>query len=339
MVLYVQRSLSTTLSFISHPYSILRQQQLRRGLTCFRKPCQQHSQQTTSRLALERRDASPSSTCYSRPVKARTSRTRWMPVTLSLTTPSYQLQSKRTFAWWRIPLALMKTGKKQKMMALITAVGGSSLLGFFFGPISFLVVSTVFGGLAWRIWRQTSKWWQYLPNNILNNNNNNSSSIHVNNASLYSMVRSLVGQHRAEDSVRELAIRHIKQWAHTEEGRKALLYDFNVPHTDDLTFLPIHARSTYTAVKSSVDSKTNKENTTKQQEVDIQFLIQTVESGNDGGGCMVDTRAFIDGNTGNISLKDIKLSCPGWSMDKYVPLDDEQNKRKQRVIEGDFRDL
>lgn len=236
-------------------------------------------------------------------------------------------QSKRNFAWWKIPLALMKTGKKQKALALISAVGGTTLLGFFFGPLSFLIVSTLFGGLAWRIWRQTSKWWQYLP---LNNNP-------IDTASLYSMVRTLVGQHRAEDNVRNLAIQRIKQWANTEEGRSALLYDFNVSHADDLTFLPTHARATYTTVKSAVDAQTSKENTTTHKEVDIQFLIEA--NGGDEGGCMVDTKALIDGDTGDIALKNIRLSSPGWIMDKYVPLDDQHNKSKFRVIEGEFKDV
>lgn len=308
-----------------------------RRLTYFRQQQQQHLQQQQPRLTkpaiASQRGSLPLSTCHYRLPKMKTwsGSTLVSPVTFPTTAP-FQLQTKRTFAWWRIPLALMKSGKKQKMMALAGLVGGTSLLGLIFGPMSILVMGGLFGGLAWRIWRQTSKWWQYLPSPTVLN------GTPLDTASLYSMIRSQVGQHRAEDNVRNLTIERIKQWAHTDDGRATLLNDFNVEHVQDLDFLPTHSRATYTSVKSSIDTQTSKEDTTTQKEVDIQFLIEA-DQPNGSGGCMVDTKAVIDGDTGKITLKNVRLSSPGWILDKYLPLEDQRNKQNYRVIEGEFKDV
>ncbi|CAO3596763.1 unnamed protein product [Absidia cylindrospora] len=350
MALYFQRTATPTSALVSTNLkkyfgSIVRPQQRtnyfqhqRREIAFFRQQQQQHLQHQQQQLRLTKlvmetqRGSLPLSTCHHRlpKMKAWCGSTLWSPVTITTTAP-FQLQTKRTFAWWRIPLALMKSGKKQKMMALAGLVGGSSLLGFIFGPMSVLVMGGLFGGVAWRIWRQTAKWWQYLPSPSTLNGS-------INTTSLYAMIRSQVGQHRAEDNVRNLTIERIKHWAHTDEGRAALLNDFNVEHVQDLYFLPTHARATYTSAKSSIDTQTNKESTTTQKEVDIQFLIEA-DQANGSGGCMVDTKAIIDGDTGNITLKNVRLSSPGWILDKYLPLDDQRKKQNYRVIEGEFKDV
>ncbi|ORZ19929.1 hypothetical protein BCR42DRAFT_410818 [Absidia repens] len=349
MVLYLQKAATSTSALASANLkkyfgSLVRPQQRtnylqhqRREVTFFRQQQQQHLQHQqlrfTKSIMESQRGSLPLSTCHYRlpKMKAWCGSTLLSPVTITATAP-FQLQTKRTFAWWRVPLALMKSSKKQRMMALASLVGGSSLLGFLFGPMSVLVIGGLFGGLAWRIWRQTAKWWQYLPSpSVLNGNN-------FNTASLYSMIRSQVGQHRAEDNVRNLTIQRIKQWAHTDEGRATLLNDFNVEHVQDLDFLPTHARATYTSVKSSIDTQTSKESTTTQKEVDIQFLIEA-DQANGSGGCMVDTKAIIDGDTGNITLKNVRLSSPGWILDKYLPLDDQRKKQNYRIIEGEFKDV
>ncbi|KAI8093481.1 uncharacterized protein BX664DRAFT_372361 [Halteromyces radiatus] len=211
----------------------------------------------------------------------------------------------------------MMASPKQRKFALISTIVGTSFLGFLFGPMSFLVISGLLGGVAWRIWRQTTEWWKYLPSNLMNNH------------SLYSMIRSQVGQHRAEDQVRDQTIQRIREWGKTDQGRRILLDDFNVDHIDQLIFLPTHSHATYTLVESI------NANQFTQKQVDIQFLI---EESQDMGGCMVSAKAWIDSDTGKVTLKDIKLSSPDWSLDKHVPLK-QNNNNNDRVIEGEFKDI
>lgn len=244
---------------------------------------------------------------------------------------------KRTFMWYRIPLMILAASSTKRKMILSGLIGGTALIGFILGPLSLLVMGGIAGIITIRLWRQTRDWWRYIP--VVTNTLSNQSS------SLYSMLRSQVGQHRAEDQVRNLAIEKIKQWAHTNQGRNIFLNEFNVDHVNDLTFLPNHASAIFTS-NSSINNNNNHNNQQQQQadlfkkQISIQFWVESEEreDSGGGGGCMVTADANVDPNNGNITFQQIKLTSPGWTVDEFVPLDNNQN-HQGKVIEGEFKNV
>ncbi|CAO3609654.1 unnamed protein product [Cunninghamella blakesleeana] len=235
-----------------------------------------------------------------------------------------QSMIKRTFIWYRIPLMILAASNTKRKMILSGIIGGTALVGFIFGPLSLLVIGGIASLVTIRLWRQTRDWWHYIPA-VTNTLSNQSSSF-------YSMLRSQVGQHRAEDQVRQLAIEKIKQWAHTNQGRNIFLNEFNVDHVNDLTFLPNHATAIFASARSSSMNE-QQQNDLFRKQISIQFWVESEdrEDSGGGGGCMVTVDANVDPNNGNITFQQIKLASPSWNVDEFVPLD---HRHHEKIIEG-----
>ncbi|KAI9309495.1 hypothetical protein BJ944DRAFT_258423 [Cunninghamella echinulata] len=242
-----------------------------------------------------------------------------------------QQPQKRNFMWWRIPVLFLTMSSKKRKMVISGLVSGTALLGFILGPLSLLVVGSIAGFITMRLWRQTRAWWRYLP--TMNNA--------IQNTSLYSMLRMQVGQHRAEDHVRALTIQKIKSWAHTDQGKRIFLNEFNVDHVDDLNFLPNHATATFTTNSIQQNSNVAATATETKKQISIQFCVESEEREDSGGigGCMVTVDAYVDPNNGNISFRQIKLSSPAWATDEFLPLEESRNRDQEKVIEGEFKNV
>ncbi|ORX49813.1 hypothetical protein DM01DRAFT_1101149 [Hesseltinella vesiculosa] len=230
--------------------------------------------------------------------------------------PSYALQ-QRQLHWWKIPVALMTASPTQRRAVLAGVVGTSVLAGLAFGPSFFFLCGGVAAFMAWRLWRKTTQWWQYLP---LTANNTQS---------LYAALKTKVGQHRAEDQVRANVIHCIQQWASSDQGRHVLTDHFQLDHVNDLSFLPTHARSSLTTSTTTPDHQTH-----MHTQLTFDFWMESANEA-DNGGCMISCQAVVNDDTGHIQLKQIILSSPYFQ--QQVPL--QPTQPHGRVIEGEFRDI
>lgn len=232
--------------------------------------------------------------------------------------------AQRPFSIWRIPIYLATAGKTKRRIALLGTVSGITLLGAFLGPTFWIISGGAATLVSWRIWRQTSRWWQLI-------NQNNIARVAFQEApGLFRLLEKQVGSHRAIEQVRQQAIERIYEWAQASDGKRVLLDDFGVDHVKDITFFPVHASSSVSRV---LEVNGHRESA---QEINVEFwAADDTSKGPRGGSCYIHANAIVDSH-GNIELRSIRLNAPGWHSDEYVPL---QTQRRGRVIEGEYRDL
>ncbi|KAI8393821.1 uncharacterized protein BYT42DRAFT_542021 [Radiomyces spectabilis] len=237
--------------------------------------------------------------------------------------PSYQHQTVRSLSMWRIPILIATAGKTKRRLAVTALLGGASLISAVVGPVVWIILGGTGAFVAWRVWRQTNKWWKYIgpPAATI------AGSAVPMTSTVWNAVKNHVGKHRAADEVRQKAIDHVKEWAQTQQGRQILLNEFSVDHVDELTFFPTHSSETVTRKISQNEGKEE----TERNEVKVEFWVEDDQTmGNRGGGCIVHAWASVD-KKGQPHLESLKLSAPGWHDDETVPLHYDRDTGRERL--------
>ncbi|KAI8074650.1 hypothetical protein BC940DRAFT_288755 [Gongronella butleri] len=230
-------------------------------------------------------------------------------------------QPRRPLHWWRLPVAVLTASKSQRRIAATGVVGSMVLAGLVLGPTFFIFCGGLAAFFSWRVWQRTSQWWQFMDPQQ--------------QQSLYSMLKTQVGRHRAEEQVRTHVIDCITQWAQSDDGKRVLAHEFQLEHSgenDTLVFLPTHASRTSTF---------NVTGGTKATHIALEFFMEPEPLSVDDafGGCMVSCEATIDDHTGAIRLENITLASPN-AFKVNVPVDPPKtSKSTGRVIEGEFKDI
>lgn len=230
---------------------------------------------------------------------------------------------------WKIPIYLATAGKAKRNLALLGTVSGITFIGALVGPVFWVILGGTAAMVAWRVWHQTSRWWQLINNGSVTDAAKR--PMHGSEG-LFNLLEKL-GNHRAAEQVREATIDRILSWSQTEEGRRVLVEHFNIDHLKDVTFFPTHAASheTFTAAING-----RKES---MERIKVQFWAEDDQSkGPRGGSCCVHAVANVDDH-GNIQLEDIRLSAPGWHPDEHIPITSRGARTAGKVIEGEFRDV
>ncbi|KAI9313460.1 hypothetical protein BX666DRAFT_692508 [Dichotomocladium elegans] len=229
----------------------------------------------------------------------------------------------RCFSIWRVPIYLATASKARRRVAMLGTITGLTAIGALLGPVFWLALGGAATLVSWRVWRATRQWWDLLNPSALRDQSVKG---------LYQLLMREVGNHRGAEAVRQEAIGQIMKWASTDHGRRVLLDELNLDHINDIDFYPAHASSS-TLQQIMINGKKSSE-----QHVRVEFWAQDDRTpGYRGGSCCVYADAAISPD-GTITLKDIRLSAPGWHADEHIPLD-HVYVPKGKVIEGEYRDV
>ena len=237
--------------------------------------------------------------------------------------------TRRCFSIWRIPFYWATATKAKRKLALLGSITGFTAIGALIGPTFWLALGGIGTIMSWRIYRETKRWWQLInpAEQLISSFARNSGG-----EGLFQLLRRQVGSHQAAEQVQQKAIEKLTQWAHTNIGRKVVVDELNVAHVDDMTFYPPHSCSMTTETISINGKKST------GQKVHVEFWAEANQRIHPrSGSCCIYVDAVADGLSGEIQIKDIRLSAPGWAADEHVPLNDLNTHKN--VIEGEYRDV
>ncbi|ORY95742.1 hypothetical protein BCR43DRAFT_418572, partial [Syncephalastrum racemosum] len=213
-----------------------------------------------------------------------------------------QQQQIRAFSWWRIPVYIATASKGKRRLAALGTASGLFAIGSILGPAFWIVLGGSAALVSWRVWRATSHWWDIIQNSNLAPAAN----------SLFGLLRSQVGSHRAAEQLRQLAIDQVLSWGATEQGHRALVDELGMDHIRDLVYFPAHSIRT-----SDTDI-----NGKKKKMVEVEFWAQDNRTADyRGGSCVIRASAVVEeGRKEHLRLQDVRVSAPGWHAEESVPL-------------------
>lgn len=194
----------------------------------------------------------------------------------------------RSLSIWTIPkLVLAYRGRG----AVLGALGATTLLSSFVGPVVWVAVGGAASIFSWRIYRKAKSWWNYLA---------------PTNHPLSSALLSHISSHKASEEVRSKTIEQLSKYFGSTG--KDLLKAFDLSHPNQLVWDQVH--------KSEMIKEDD-----QHYRVNIYFWLEDgISERPKGGGCEVVASALVENATGNVQVKQIKLSSPGWHKDEIINL-------------------
>ncbi|KAI9273950.1 hypothetical protein EDC94DRAFT_593272 [Helicostylum pulchrum] len=208
------------------------------------------------------------------------------------------IQYRQLSMWKLVPKLILATTSKSYRKYIIGALGVTSVLSSFLGPVVWVAAGGAASIFGWRLIRKTQSWWDYLAPVL---------SKGKDIPSISQAILSQIGTHRAAELVRLDAIKELKNFFENTKQGKEMLQAFGLDHFRDLIWEDVHQSST---AKDGND----------KHKVNVNFWLEDQASkGPRGGGCEVTASATVSGK-GKIDLDQIKLSSPGWHKDEVIPL-------------------